>query len=170
MERYATRYDTVAFTLVQMVAAAAAVTPTAAATGTFPLPHSSAVVWALIVTGVFSSALGFLAQNWAQRRVNATQTALSLSLEPVWTAIFGVGLAGDQLSTNALLGSAMIMGGLIISEPGSTALLRQLMPITASRGSQPATRGLAIGENNHQPRRPSGFRVAACSNTPQGGG
>jgi len=40
----------------------------------------------LLVTGVVSSALAYLAQTWAHSARAATQTALVFSLEPVWTA------------------------------------------------------------------------------------
>ena len=52
---------------------------------------------ALLVTGIFASALGFLVQTWAQQRTSATRTALVFTLEPVWAALFGYTLAGDRL-------------------------------------------------------------------------
>jgi len=122
LERFA-RYDTAALTLLQMTAAAGVLAVGASGTGSFPIPHGLGVVAALAVTGIFASALGSLAQNWAQRRISATQTALSLSLEPVWTAVFGVTLADNHFGTTALLGSALIMAGVIISEPGTGTLL-----------------------------------------------
>ena len=54
-------------------------------------------VGALLVTGVFASALGFLVQTWAQQRTSATRTALVFTLEPAFAALFGFTLAGDRL-------------------------------------------------------------------------
>src|SRR5207249_3913355 len=127
------RYDAAAFALVQMIAGAGVLALTAGSSGRFPLPHGGGVVAALLVTGIFASALAFLAQNWAQKQINATQTALSLSLEPVWTAVFGTTLAGDQLGATALLGSALIMAGLVISEPGGATLIARHAVRTSKR-------------------------------------
>ena len=84
-------------------------------------PHGWTVWGALLVTGVFASALAFLAQTWAQRRATATQTALAFSLEPVWAAFFGVTLAGDRLGGLAWLGCAVIMAGIVVAEPAAGA-------------------------------------------------
>jgi drug/metabolite transporter (DMT)-like permease len=60
MERYAPRYDAVAFTFVEMLAAGVALGVVAAALGDLHLPHGWTVWGALLVTGVFASALAFL--------------------------------------------------------------------------------------------------------------
>ncbi|HET7450448.1 MAG TPA: DMT family transporter [Gaiellaceae bacterium] len=116
MERYAPRFDVVAFTLVEMVASFAGLLVIALALGDLELPHGSTVWGALVVTGVFASAFAFLAQTWAQRRVTATRTALAFSLEPVWTAFFGYTLAGDRLGAWAWAGCAAIFAGVLVAE------------------------------------------------------
>src|SRR3954452_24232893 len=80
MERYAPRYDAIAFTLVEMLTSFAGLLAIALALGEIGVPHGWTVWGALLVTGVFASALAFLAQTWAQRRTTATQTALAFSL------------------------------------------------------------------------------------------
>jgi drug/metabolite transporter (DMT)-like permease len=117
MERYAPRYDAIAFTLVEMLTSFGGLLVIALALGDLRVPHGWTVWGALLVTGVFASALAFLAQTWAQRRTSATQTALAFSLEPVWTAFFGYTLAGDRLGTTGWIGCAVIMGGIVIAEP-----------------------------------------------------
>jgi drug/metabolite transporter (DMT)-like permease len=127
MERYARMYDAVAFTFVEMVTAFAAFTAIALALGDLELP-SGRVVWgALLVTGIFASALGYLVQVWAQRRLSAARTALAFTLEPVWTAIFGFWLAGDRLGTVGWLGAALIMAGIVVAEPMAAEALRRLL-------------------------------------------
>jgi drug/metabolite transporter (DMT)-like permease len=127
MERYAPRFDAIAFTLVEMLAAFAGLLVTAVAVGQLSVPHGRTVWGALLVTGVFASALAFLAQTWAQRRTTATQTALAFSLEPVWTAFFGFTLAGDRLGAVGWLGCAVIMAGIVVAEPASAGLLARLV-------------------------------------------
>jgi drug/metabolite transporter (DMT)-like permease len=127
MERYARMFDAVAFTFVEMVTAFAAFTAIALALGDLELP-SGRVVWgALLVTGIFASALGYLVQVWAQRRLSAARTALAFTLEPVWTAIFGFWLAGDRLGTVGWLGAALIMAGIVVAEPLAAEALRRLL-------------------------------------------
>jgi drug/metabolite transporter (DMT)-like permease len=85
-------------------------------------------VWgALLVTGVFASALGFLVQSWAQRSTSATRTALAFAMEPVWTALFGYTLAGDRLGALGWGGCAAILSGIILAEPAAAKALRRLL-------------------------------------------
>jgi drug/metabolite transporter (DMT)-like permease len=125
MERYAPRYDPFAFTLVEMAVAfgglALAALPTAA------VPHGWTVWGALVVTGVFASALGFLVQTWAQQRTSATRTALVFTLEPVWAALFGYTLAGDRLGALGWGGCAVIMAGIVFAEPAAAGTLARLV-------------------------------------------
>ena len=127
MERYAPRYDAFAFTLVEMAAAFLGLLLVAAAAGQLGMPHCWTVWGALVVTGVFASALAFLAQTWAQRQASATQTALAFSLEPVWTAVFGFTLAGDRLGATAWLGCVVIMAGIVLAEPVAAGTLARLV-------------------------------------------
>ncbi len=127
MERYAPRYDAVAFTLVEMLAAFVGLLAIAVALGQLSVPHGWTVWGALLVTGVFASALAFLAQTWAQRRTTATQTALAFSLEPVWAAFFGFTLAGDRLGAVGWLGCAVIMAGIVLAEPAAAGVLARLV-------------------------------------------
>jgi drug/metabolite transporter (DMT)-like permease len=125
MEGYAPRYDPFAFTLVELAVAfaglALAAIPTAA------VPRGLTVWGALVVTGVFASALGFLIQTWAQQRTSATRTALVFTLEPVWAALFGYTLAGDRLGALGWGGCAAIMAGIVLAEPAAAATLVRLV-------------------------------------------
>jgi drug/metabolite transporter (DMT)-like permease len=123
MERYAPRYDAVAFTFAEMLAAAGGLLIVALALGDLSAPHGWTVWGALLVTGVFASALGFLVQTWAQRRTSATRTALAFTMEPVWTALFGFTLAGDRLGLLGWSGCAVIMVGILLAEPAAARAL-----------------------------------------------
>jgi drug/metabolite transporter (DMT)-like permease len=127
LERYARLYDPVAFTFVEMLAAFGACALVALALGQLEVPHGWTVWGALLVTGVFSSALGFLVQTWAQRRTSATRTALAFTMEPVWTAFFGYWLADDRLGAVGWTGAALIMAGIIVAEPAAANALVRLL-------------------------------------------
>ena len=128
MERYAPRHDPLALTLVEMTAACVALGAVAVARGDLAVPHGWTVWGALLVTGVFASALAFLFQSWAQRRLDATRTALVFSLEPVFAGIFGFALAGDRLGLTGWLGCLVILGGIVVAEPAAADVLRRLIP------------------------------------------
>jgi len=125
MERYAPRYDPLGFTLVEMLAAF--VLLLAAAAGELEVPHGWTVWGALLVTGIFASALAFLVQTWAQRRTSANRTALVFTLEPVWAAIFGFTLAGDRLGALGWTGCAVIMAGIVVAEPAAADVLSRVV-------------------------------------------
>ncbi len=82
-------------------------------------PHivfTGQVVWAILVTGVLGTALGFGAQGWAQQFTPPTHTALIFSLEPVFALGTSYLVIGERLGWRAGLGAALILGGVILSE------------------------------------------------------
>jgi drug/metabolite transporter (DMT)-like permease len=119
LERFAPDYDPVALTLVEMVAACIAFTAIALALGELSVPHGWTVWGALLVTGVFASAFAFLVQTWAQRQLSATRVALVFALEPVFAGLAGYLLAGDRLGALGWAGGAVILAGIVVSEPAA---------------------------------------------------
>jgi drug/metabolite transporter (DMT)-like permease len=129
MERFAPRFDPLAFTTAEMAAAFVGFVIVAVAAGQVEVPHGATVWAALLVTGIFASALAFLVQAWAQQRTSATQTALVFSLEPVWAGIFGFALAGDRLGAFGWAGCAVILAGIAVSEPAAARTLARLVRV-----------------------------------------
>ncbi|HEY6836641.1 MAG TPA: DMT family transporter [Gaiellaceae bacterium] len=126
VERYANRYDAVALTLVQMAVCFVTFLVIALALGDLSVPRGWTVWGALLVTGVFASALGYLIQVWAQRRISAARIALVFALETVWAGIFGYWLADDRLGWLGWGGCALILAGIVLAEPAAAAFLRRL--------------------------------------------
>jgi drug/metabolite transporter (DMT)-like permease len=126
VERYAPRYDAVALTLVQMATCFVGFLAVALAAGQLEVPRGATVWSALLVTGVFASALGYLIQVWAQRRLSAARIAIVFSLETVFAGLFGYLLAGDRLGWLGWGGCAVILAGIVVAEPGAAATLRRL--------------------------------------------
>ena len=129
MERYAPQHDPLALTFVEMLAVLGALGAIALVRGDLSTPHGWAVWSALLVTGVFASALAFLVQSWAQRRASAARTALAFAMEPVFAAIFGIALAGDRLGTLGWGGCAVIMAGIVMAEPASARAAARLVGV-----------------------------------------
>ena len=128
VERYANRYDVIALVLVEMGACFAGFLAIALALGQLEVPHGRTVWGALIVTGVFASALAYLIQVWAQRRISAARIAVVFSLETVFAGIFGYWLADDRLGWLGWGGCAVILAGIVLAEPTAARFLRSLLP------------------------------------------
>ena len=127
VERWAPRYDVVALTQVEMLAALAAFLAVALALGDLAVPHGRTVWAALLVTGVFASALAFLVQTWAQQRTSATRVAVVFAMEPVFAGLFGYLLDDDRLGWSGWAGCAVILLGIVVAEPAAGRTLRRLV-------------------------------------------
>ena len=97
------------------------------ALGELEVPRGWTVWGALLVTGVFASALAYLIQVWAQRRLSAARIALVFSLETVFAGLFGYWLSGDRLGWLGWGGCAVILAGIVVAEPSAAATLRRLV-------------------------------------------
>jgi drug/metabolite transporter (DMT)-like permease len=126
MERYAPRYDPRALTFLQMATSAVGFVVIALALGELEMPHGSTVWGALIVTGVFAGALGYLIATWVQARTTAARAALVFTLEAPFAALFGVLLADEILGWAGWLGCGVMMAGILVAEPAAAATLRRI--------------------------------------------
>jgi drug/metabolite transporter (DMT)-like permease len=71
---------------------------------------------ALLVSSLFSTALAFSVQVWAQQVTTATRAALIFALEPVVAWVFSFMLLGERLPPKSVLGAVMILGGILLAE------------------------------------------------------
>ena len=90
MERFAPRYDPRALTFLQMGVACVGFAVVAVAAGQVEAPPDAKTWYALVVTGVFAGALGYLVATWVQSRTTAARAALVFTLEAPFAALFGV--------------------------------------------------------------------------------
>jgi drug/metabolite transporter (DMT)-like permease len=127
VERYANRYDAIALTLVEMAACLVGFLAIALAREELSLPRGWTVWGALLVTGVFASALAYLIQIWAQRRLSAARIALVFALETVFAGLFGFAIAGDRLGWLGWGGCAAILAGIVLAEPSAARALRRFV-------------------------------------------
>ena len=77
---------------------------------------SQSVVSALLVTGILGTAVAFAVQTWAQQFTTATRTGLIFALEPVVALLTAVLAGGEQLTTAAIVGGALILAGIVTVE------------------------------------------------------
>ncbi|MCX5682701.1 MAG: DMT family transporter [Planctomycetota bacterium] len=108
LSRYACEHDALVLALGQVLAAA--VLFGAAWPCVEPLALPSGQVWlSLLLTGVVASALAFYIQTLVQQRLSAASTAIILTMEPVFVALFGYWLAGDRLTAVQVAGATCIL-------------------------------------------------------------
>jgi drug/metabolite transporter (DMT)-like permease len=115
LSRYAASYDAGALTLAQILSIALLFVIVWPFFGSVSLPTPE--VWvALLITGLLASAGAFLVQTTVQQHITAARTAIILTMEPVFAALFGYWLAGDRLVAIQILGALMILSALVIGE------------------------------------------------------
>ena len=115
LSRYAAFHDAGALTLAQILAMALLFMVVWPFFDSVSLPPPE--VWvALLVTGLLASAGAFLVQTTVQQRIPAARTAIILTMEPVFAALFGYWLAGDRLVAVQILGAILILSALVIGE------------------------------------------------------
>lgn len=71
-----------------------------------------ATLWPILYGGLFSVAGGFTLQTFGQSKAPTADSALILSLESVFAAIFGVLLLGEKMNPVQVLGSVIIMASI----------------------------------------------------------
>jgi len=136
MERFAPRYDPRALTFVQMATSFIGFTVVAIALGDLEVPRGATVWGALLVTGIFAGALGYLIATWVQGRTTAARAALVFTLEAPFAALAGVLLADEILGWAGWLGCAVMMVAILVAEPAAAATLRRFASLTASPGNR----------------------------------
>jgi drug/metabolite transporter (DMT)-like permease len=77
-------------------------------------------MWSIIYLGIVGSVLGFALYYYVLRHVEATRVALITLITPVLALLLGHLLNGEALQTEAMIGSAGILFGLLLFEYGQT--------------------------------------------------
>lgn len=77
-------------------------------------PLTASLLLVALGLGIFSAIIQVV-MNWAQRSVSPTRATVIYTGEPVWAGIFGR-IAGERLPLLALLGGALIVLGVLVSE------------------------------------------------------
>jgi drug/metabolite transporter (DMT)-like permease len=126
MERFAPRYDARALTFLQMAVSCVAFSLIALSRGELAMPNGGTVWYAVVVTGVFAGALGYLVATWVQSRATAARAALVYTLEAPFAALFGVLLLSERLGLAGWTGCAVMLAGILLAEPAAAATLRRL--------------------------------------------
>jgi drug/metabolite transporter (DMT)-like permease len=73
--------------------------------------------WASVVyMAVFAAGLALWFQTWAQAHLPPTRSAIIMSMEPVFAALFAVLLGGEDATLRMLVGGSMVLAAMLIVE------------------------------------------------------
>lgn len=78
-------------------------------------------LFAIVAMGVFATALAFVAQLYAQRHLSAVEAGVILTLEPVIAAAFSVMQGVEPWTSSLLVGGALILAAMLVTELGGAA-------------------------------------------------
>lgn len=116
ISKFAPKMDPLALTTIQIaVVALAGTVGTVMLEPQSGLPGASTLGVAAFM-GLVATAFAFTVQNRVQAITTPTHTALVLSLEPVFGALFAYLLAGERLGARQLIGCGLILGGMVVAE------------------------------------------------------
>ncbi|MHB8132004.1 MAG: DMT family transporter, partial [Mobilitalea sp.] len=79
------------------------------------VPSSNQSWFYLIGLGVIVQGLGYLSINYALGYISSAKVTLTLLLQPVFTGILAVFVLNERLKENQLMGSLLVLLGLVIS-------------------------------------------------------
>jgi drug/metabolite transporter (DMT)-like permease len=109
----APRHDAVRLTTVQLTTVGAACLVPALAQGSFDVDGGALAAAAF--TGLFATAVAFLAMVWAQRVVSPSRAAIILLLEPVFAALLSA-LIDEPLTAAVVAGGGLILVAVVLAE------------------------------------------------------
>lgn len=114
--KFATRYNALRFAAGQFLVSGLLNFGVGAVTETLPLAQIWAFIGGVLYTGIFSVAVGYTLQVWAQRHTPPTDAAILLSLEAVFAVLFGWLLLGEILSPIQALGCGLIFIAVLLAQ------------------------------------------------------
>ena len=107
--------DAVGMSLVQIMVIAVICSVAALPHG-IALPDRTGDWLAVVYMAVFAGALAMLGQTWAQAHLPPTRSAIIMSMEPVFAALFAVLLGTESVTWRMLLGGSLVVAAMLIVE------------------------------------------------------
>jgi drug/metabolite transporter (DMT)-like permease len=115
--RWASSYDAFGLAVVQLLTTAL-LCGLVAVPGGLVVPHDASVWGALAITSLGATSLAFVVQTWAQAHLEPTRAAVIMTMEPVFSGVFAVLLAGEVLGLRTVLGAALVLAAMLLTELG----------------------------------------------------
>lgn len=80
------------------------------------LPERTGDWVSVVYMALFAGAAALLGQTWAQAHLPPTQTAIIMSMEPVFAAVFAVTLGEESVGSRMLIGGGLVIAGMLLTE------------------------------------------------------
>ena len=114
---WSTARDALGMSVVQLLVIAAVCLVATAPDGVV-LPQNGRDWASIVYMAMVAGALALIAQTWAQSQLSPTRTAIIMSMEPVFAALFAVLLGGEGLTGRMFVGGAMVLTAMLVVELG----------------------------------------------------
>lgn len=115
--------DVYALTLIQLAMVALYSWAGAILDGDYDPPVDANGWFAVVFTAVFSTAVAFLVQTWAQSIMDPSRVAIFLTTEVLWTAVIAVLVGQEVLGLKTVLGGVVMVAAMLVVEwPSKEAL------------------------------------------------
>jgi drug/metabolite transporter (DMT)-like permease len=121
--KFAAAYEAISFSIGQLVVCSVMNWTVAAVIEPVPLPASAILLVAVLYTAIFSLALGYTLQIWAQRHTPPTDAAIILSLESVFAALAGAMVLAERLLPIQIGGCALIILAAVLAQVRSRSTI-----------------------------------------------
>src|SRR4051812_36911247 len=112
---WSTAGGAVAMTIVQLAVITAICLVVTAPDG-LVLPDRAGDWLSIVYMAVFAAALSLAGQTWAQAHLPPTRSAIIMTMEPVFAALFAVLLGGEDATLRMLVGGAMVLAAMLVVE------------------------------------------------------
>lgn len=116
LDMFGKEHEPAQLTLMQFVVAAVLGTAGTLLLEDMVLTPTTEFLLAIVYLAVFATVIAIYVQTRFQKDTTPTRSAVIFSLEPVFAAGFAFLLLGEVLGLPGLLGGALIVGGLLVSE------------------------------------------------------
>lgn len=110
------RHPMAPLTVLSLLVAAVLAAPSLVLDPPAPADFGGFAIPAVLITGVFCTALAFLGQFYAQRHLDAIETGVILTLEPVFAAVTSIALGAERWSVALLIGGALVVAAMLLTE------------------------------------------------------
>jgi drug/metabolite transporter (DMT)-like permease len=124
---WSTARDALGMSILQ-VAVVAVICLVASAPHGIQLPDNGRDWLSVVYMAIFPAALALLGQTWAQAHLPPTRTAIVMSMEPVFAALFAVWFGGESTTVRMITGGLMVLTAMLIVEIGPRRKLEAEVP------------------------------------------
>jgi drug/metabolite transporter (DMT)-like permease len=128
--RAAAKTSTIALSAIQLMVVGVVALPVSLLIEDWGHVSVSADIWGWVLASIFiATSLRFFMQTWAQSLASASNAAVIMTLEPVWTAILAAFWFDETMSGLQMWGCAFIFGALIVGRWRNVrSMVRALLP------------------------------------------